>query len=89
MTSSVTEKVTVCVCGADLRNRNTDIMDQAVEILKRSQTGMNFKNELYKKMLERNPRTDCHYYWTAKSPEERETVSAILELYLLEREYRR
>jgi len=50
---------------------------------------MNFKNELYKKMLERNPRTDCHYYWTAKSPEERETVSAILELYLLEREYRR
>jgi len=89
LTSSVTEKVTVCVCGADLRNRNTDIMDQAVEILKRSQTGMNFKNELYKKMLERNPRTDCHYYWTAKSPEERETVSAILELYLLEREYRR
>ena len=85
----VTQKVTVCVIGTDLRNRNTDALDQAVNILNRSQTGMAFKDALYKKMLECNPRTDCRFYFTSHSPEERATVSAVLELYLLEREYRR
>jgi hypothetical protein len=82
----VTQKVTVCVTGADLRNRNTDVLDQAVEILKRSQTGMEFKNALYKKMLECNPITEYELYITSRSPEERATVAAVLELYLLERE---
>ena len=75
--------------GTDLRNRNTDALDQAVNILNRSQTGMAFKDALYKKMLECNPRTDCRFYFTSHSPEERATVSAVLELYLLEREFRR
>ena len=84
----VTQKVTVCVTGADLRNRNIDALDQAVEILKRSQAGMEFKNALYKKMLECNPRTDYEFYFSSRTPEERATVAAVLELYLLEREYR-
>lgn len=87
--TAVAQKVTVCVTGADLRNRNTDALDQAVEILKHSQTGMAFKDALYKKMIDFNPKTDCHFYFSSRTPEERATVAAILELYLLEREYRR
>jgi hypothetical protein len=82
----ITKKVTVCVTGTDLRNRNTDVLDQAVEILKRSQTGMEFKNALYKKLLECNPLTEYELYITSRSPEERATVATVLELYLLERE---
>jgi hypothetical protein len=82
----VNQKVTVCVTGADLRNRNTDVLEQAVEILKRSQTGMEFKNAVYKKMLECNPITEYELYITSRSPEERATVAAVLELYLLEQE---
>ena len=60
--------------------------EQAVEILKRSQTGMEFKIAVYKKMLECNPITEYDLYITSRSPEERATVAAVLELYLLERE---
>lgn len=82
----VTQKVTVCVSGADLRNRNQDVTDQAVEILKRSQTGMEFKKAVYEKMLSCNPLTEYDLYITSRSPEERATVAAVLELYLLEQE---
>ena len=82
----VTQKVTVCVSGADLRNRNQDVTDQAVEILKRSQTGMEFKKAVYEKMLSCNPLTEYDLYITSRSPEERATVAAVLELYLLEKE---
>ena len=87
--SPVTKGVTVCASGTDLRNRNTDALEQAINILKRSQTGMAFKEELYKKMLNPHPRTDYPFYCCSRTPEERATVAAILELYLLEREYRR
>ena len=87
--TAVAQKVTVCVTGSDLRNRNTDALDQAVEILKRSRTGVEFKHALYQKMVELNPKTDRNLYFCANSPEERATVSAILELFLLERKYRR
>ena len=82
----VTQKATVCVSGADLRNRNLDVTDQAVEILKRSQTGMEFKKAVYEKMLSCNPITEYELYITSRSPEERATVAAVLELYLSERE---
>ena len=87
--TAVAQKVTVCVTGSDLRNRNTDALDQAVEILKRSRTGVEFKHALYQKMIKLNPKTDRDLYFCANSPEERATVSAILELFLLERKYRR
>ena len=87
--SPVTKEVTVCVTGADLRNRNTDVLEQAVNILKRSQTGMTFKEALYNKLLNPNPKTDFPIYNISRTPEERETIAAIMELYLLEREYRR
>ena len=76
----VTQKATVCVSGADLRNRNLDVTDQAVEILKRSQTGMEFKKAVYEKMLSCNPITEYELYITSRSPEERATVAAVLEL---------
>ena len=87
--AATTDKVTVCLTGQDLRNRNEDALAQAVDILKRSQTGMAFKEEFYKKMQNPHPRTDYPFYCCAKTPEERETVSAVLELFLLERRYRR
>lgn len=86
--SPVTQKVTVCVTGDDLRNRNTDALEQAIEILKRSQTGMAFKEALYQRIVNLDPNTDCLLYFCSRTPEERATVSAVLELFLLEREYR-
>ena len=79
----------IAICPNPYRDIDCRLSLQAIEILKRSQTGMSFKENLYKKMLECNPRTDYHLYFSSRTPEERATVSAILELFLLEREYRR
>ena len=90
--SPVNKKITICIQGSDLRNRNTETIEQAVDILKRSQTGMVFKNEVYKKILDSHPVFDrfvSNLYFCSRTPEERETVAAIMELYLLDREYHR
>ncbi len=82
--ASVKEKVTICIEGADLRNRNTDIMEQAIEILKHSQIGMRYKNELYNIMQKSNHISAGEIYAISRTAEERATASAILELYLLD-----
>ncbi|MBO5837629.1 MAG: DUF5110 domain-containing protein [Oscillospiraceae bacterium] len=90
--AAVSEGVTICVSGSDLCNRNTDVLQQAVEILKRSQTGMTFKEEVYNKLLKPHPVFDrfvSSLYFCISTPGERDTVAAIMELYLLDREYRR
>ena len=81
--SNVTKKVTICISGTDLRNRNTDALDQAVEILKRSQTGMQFKEVLYQQLQKSKPNTDLIYYYS-HAADERAIVAAILELYSLD-----
>ena len=90
--AAVSEGVTICVSGSDLCNRNTDVLQQAVEILKRSQTGMTFKEEVYNQLLKPHPVFDrfvSSLYFCVSTPGERDTVAAIMELYLLDREYRR
>ncbi len=80
----ITQTLTVCVVGDDLRNRNTDVPEQIVEILMRSNTSMAFKHELHKKILESALKTRGQAYSMAHSAEERATVAAILELFALD-----
>ena len=81
---------TVTLTGKDLRNRNEDAMDRAVDILKRSQTGNEFKRQVYQKLTDNYPAFVhflAHVRFCARTPGERDTVSAILEGFLHDRHY--
>ena len=88
--------VTVELCGNDLRNRNDDFFDKAVDILKRSQCGMPFKETLYNHLITL-PRDidvfkmlfDLWFIAPPAEPNEREVLFAMLEQYQYDREYRR
>ena len=83
---------TVTLTGNDLRNRNEDVLDRAVDILKRSQTGMEFKRQVHQQMTTTHRSFEymvSELYFCARTSGERDTVSAILEGYMHDKQYGR
>lgn len=90
--AAVADGFTVTLTAEDLRNRNEDVLERAVDILKRSQTGMEFKQQVYQQLTAEHRSFEymvSELYFCSRSPGERDTVSAILEGYMHDRECRR
>jgi hypothetical protein len=80
--------------GEALRGTNANWLDRAVEILKRSQIGMDAKERTYRYLQEKKYWNDPYFFVKeclhfARSWEEKDAARAVLELYLCEREYKR
>ena len=80
--------------GEALRGTNANWLDRAVELLKRSQIGMDTKERIYRYLQEKKYWNDPYHFvkeclHMARCPEEKDTARAVLELYLCEREYKR
>ena len=80
--------------GEALRGTNANWLDRAVELLKRSQIGMDAKERTYRYLQEKKYWNDPYFFVKeclhfARSWEEKDAARAVLELYLCEREYKR
>ena len=90
--AAATDGFTVTLTAEDLRNRNEDVLDRAVDILKRSQIGMDFKQQVYQHLTAGYPTFDklvSELNYCPRTPGERDTVWAVLEGYMLDRKYER